>query len=190
MKRYIRSAVADVTSEEYDDKMEMAESPDTSSFVLKQLAMDENRFVRRTVAENEVTPAEVLKILVTDSYVGVREAVARNHNATSEVLSGLVNDASQTVRNAVIISPNVTDKILMAFLKNDNKDYDNAFMVARSEKATPEILTYIFEHVSHDDPSVMRRLARNPNTPIEIIKELANSDTEYVSIPAKNRLRK
>ena len=190
MKRYIRSAVADVTSEEYGDKMEMAESAETSSYVLKQLATDDNRFIRKAVAENKNTPAEVLKLLVADTYAGVRESVARNPNATAEVLSCLVSDYSEIIRNAIVLSPNVTDKILMELLKNDNKDNDNAFMVARCEKASPTILTYIFEHVDSDDYSVMRRLARNPNTPIEILRALSEFPTEYVSIPAKNHLEK
>lgn len=190
MKRYIRSAVKDVTSEEYEDKKEIAESSDTSSYVLKQLATDDNRFIRKAVAENKNTPAEVLKLLVADTYAGVRESVACNPNATAEVLSCLVNDYSETIRNAITLSPNVTDKILMELLKNDNKDNDNAFMVARCEKASPSTLTYIFEHVDSDDYSVMRRLAKNPNTPIEVLRALAEFPEEYVSIPAKNRLKK
>lgn len=190
MKRYIKSAVSAVDSEDSDVKNELASDTKTDAYTLKQLALDDSRFIRRTVAENPSTPAEVLKLLVADKYVGVRYAVAKNPNATAEILSALVTDHDETIRNAITLSPNVTDDILMKLLKNDNKDYDNAFIVARCDKASPKTLTYLFNYVDHNDTNTMRRLARNPNTPIEILQELSNFDSTYVSIPAQNRLEK
>ena len=188
MKRYIKSAVSNINSEDSDVKDELASDPNTSAFMLKQLALDDSRFIRKAVAENPSTPTEVLKLLVNDKYARVRYAVACNPNATAEILSALINDSDETIRNAITLSPNVTDSILMDLLKNDNKDDDNAFIVARSEKASPETLTYLFNNADHNDTHIMRRLARNTNTPVEILQELANFDTSYVSLPAQHRL--
>lgn len=192
MKRYIKSSVGNLFSEDYGDQVELAESPTSPAYVLDDLANSKDYRIRMRVAGNSSTPESALKQLATDSKDDVRVAVATNLSASSVVLSQMMTDI-EPVRSAIIASPNVTDEILFQMAKNcvnsgTGMQNDDMFEIAKSKKASANTLTYIYEHTDNDDNMQLRRLARNPNTPtsiLEILKEHPNSE---VSGPASHAL--
>ena len=61
----------DVLGLSYEEKIELAENPNTPQETLRLLATDNSPYVRRRVAQNPNTSQELLGILATDkdSYV-------------------------------------------------------------------------------------------------------------------------
>ena len=192
MKRYIKSSVGNLFSEDYEEQAALAESPTSPAYVLEELADSSNTRIRLRVAGNSNTPESALKQLAVDSSNSIRAAVASNPSVSPEVLSQLITDIEE-VRSTVIASPNVTDEILFQMAKNcvnsgTGMQNDDMFEIAKSKKASANTLTYIYEHTDSDDNMQLRRLARNPNTPtpiLEILKEYPNSE---VSGPASHAL--
>lgn len=192
MKRYIKSSVGNLFSEDYEDQVELAESPTSPAYVLEELADSANARIRLKVAYNPSTPESTLKQLAADSSNSIRAAVASNPSVSPEILSQFITDIEE-IRSTVIASPNVTDDILFQMAKNcvnsgTGMQNDDMFEIAKSKKASANTLTYIYEHTDNDDNMQLRRLARNPNTPtsiLEILKEHPNSE---VSGPASHAL--
>lgn len=90
--------------------------------VLKELAQDENRDVRRAVAENSKIPLDVLEILAQDEDFAVRAAVAENPATPLVVLERLSRDKSPFVRQAVGWNRN-TSSALLEKLAQDESGY-------------------------------------------------------------------
>ena len=66
-------------------KMNAAKNPRTSEDRLRELAEDENEYVRMAVAQNLSTPQDALMMLANDEVLGVREAVLQNPSARALV---------------------------------------------------------------------------------------------------------
>ena len=68
------------------ERIDLAQNPNTPLEILTLLARDENWGVRCRVALNPNTPPEILTILARDENKWVRCGVERNPNATREVV--------------------------------------------------------------------------------------------------------
>ena len=77
MKRYIKSAVTDISNEPKEVRVEIARSSDNES-VLAQLSKDSDATVRWWVATNNSTPLDVLSDLTDDVLVSTC-AIALNN---------------------------------------------------------------------------------------------------------------
>ena len=187
MKRYIKSAIADLSTEDLDIRLELARDFNTSPTVLEQLVYDPFAGVRIQVANNPNTPESALKLLAADRNFDVRETVAKREDLSVDILAALVNFSDITILDKVARNKNVTDEILMDMLSRDTKDNDVAYVVSRTEMASSEVLRHIFDTCS-EDPCILHRLAKNPNTPEDIIITLADNPDSWVYVPAKKRL--
>ena len=67
------------------NNLEVAKNPNTPIEILKDLATDDDYYVRWEVAENPNTPVETLKVLATDKNGGVRWGVAYNPSTPIEI---------------------------------------------------------------------------------------------------------
>jgi 3-methyladenine DNA glycosylase AlkC len=76
----------DVSSLPFEEKIELAQNPNTPQETLQVLATDEHPYVRRGVAHNPNTPQETLKVLATDEDYCVRYWVAKNPNYKKQTL--------------------------------------------------------------------------------------------------------
>lgn len=187
MKRYIKSAIADLSTEDVAARAEIALDPNTSPAALEQLAHDWYVGVRWHVANNPNTPESALKLLATDQNFGVREIVAKREDLSVDILAALANSSDITILDKVARNKNVTDEILMDMLSRDTKDNDVAYVVSRTEMASSEVLRHIFD-TCPEDVCILRRLAKNPNTPEDILITLADNPDSWVYVPAKKRL--
>lgn len=84
MKRYIKSAVKDLSSEDTRTRSLIALQPN-SPRMFEELANDPDELVRFQVARNKSTPVEILEKLAKDPYKLVRDAVYLNPNTPKEV---------------------------------------------------------------------------------------------------------
>ena len=64
-------------------KMNAAKNPRTPEYKLRELAEDDNEYVRMAVAENPSTPPDTLRMLADDDVLAVRHAASRNTSAMS-----------------------------------------------------------------------------------------------------------
>ena len=110
----------DVLSLSYDQKLALAQNPNTPVETLKTLATDENSDVRYWVARNPNTSTETLKTLATDVYYVVRCCVAQNPNTSPETLQSLATDEDSDVRRSVAYNPNTSPEVLQSLATDEN----------------------------------------------------------------------
>ena len=127
--------------------------------LLEKLGRDKNQKVCAAVAENIHTPSHIIDELILHPRKSVRESVLRNEELLNEKLHKFVNDKSDDIRYA---------------LASDES--------GRVEVSTLEIL-------SKDSESVIRAaVAKNKQTPIDIVKEMKNDESEMVIDTVNERL--
>lgn len=148
MKKYIKSAVMDLTDEPKDSRI--------------------------LIAINSVRP-EQLEKLSRDSETDVRIAVAENPNTSVSTLVYLSNDPVYWVRYALLKNPNTPMPLVNSIAKPSGSvslpwDVYNYYeKLAKGED--PEILTRVSEFC---DYRVRRFVAENPNTPADVLFDLAS----------------
>ena len=113
MKRYIQSAVVDISNEDRYVKSEVARNPNTPVELLRTLSTDSDEIVRRMVASNPATPPDTLRQLASDNEWPVLYEVAMNSNTPSDVLTDLYNrNAFINITEAIASNPNTPSDIL------------------------------------------------------------------------------
>lgn len=90
--------------------------------LLKVLAMDESKYVRRAVADNSNTTKEMLHIMCGDNAPMVREHVAKNVNCSVNTLAVLAQDEDPDVRYNVAKHP-VANSTVLHQLTGDEYKY-------------------------------------------------------------------
>ena len=112
MKKYISSAIMDLSEESLDAKVEIArDTADTE--VLRKLSDDSEWWVRYWVAGNENTPADVLLDLASDRQWQVVQAVAGNRNTPTDALELLMeSNVGNRIKELVAYHPNATPEML------------------------------------------------------------------------------
>jgi len=160
----IQSGIADE-----EEKQRLALDPSTPPEVLKQLAEDENVKVRAWVSENPSTPPEVLRQLAQDGASWVRMEVAENLNAPRDVLAQLAQDENANVRGAAQENPNYRGhRTSQLRLLAQGREFDVEEMEEFS--TTPEGLAL------SEDVRTRERVAGDPSTPPEVLKQLARDE--------------
>lgn len=187
MKRYIKSAVADVSDEDMDSRKEIAKSTTANVAMLEKLSRDSDRRIREQIAKNPNTPIDVLEQLSTDKSYLVRMQIARNPNTPASLLSQMVKNEKtfyegKKYRNL---------EVFWELLKNENTPLEDRITIAKDEysmkyasdvkeflarkKSTPtEILEAIasgYYDILYAELATL--LAKNPNTPTKILRVLA-----------------
>ena len=93
MKRYISSAVKDLSNESFNVRYSEAGSS-VRGDVLARLAEDTDERIRNSVATNPHTPIAVLEKLAKDPYTLVRRGVMINPSAPSKLVLDTANSLS------------------------------------------------------------------------------------------------
>ena len=102
----------DVLKLSTEEKIELAQNPNTSQETLGVLATDGDYYVRCGVARHPNTSQETLVILATDKNYYVRCGVARHPNTSQETLVILATDKNPNVRRCVAENPNYKKQTL------------------------------------------------------------------------------
>jgi hypothetical protein len=190
MKRYIRSAILNLCSESIDIRVAISDDPNADPNYLTALAKDGISDIRIRVAKNPNTPISALKELAADPNFNVRDALSFRKDLPTDVLEILAKSNridELAMLDRIARSNNITENILIDTLLRDNKDHDRAYVISRSEKATEKVLRHIFDYC-YSDASILHRVAKNPNTPEDVLQKIAQHPDDWACIPAKKRL--
>lgn len=187
----------------------IAKHRNTSHKILAELAKHSSKHVRAAVAGNESTPLDVLDELSKDTETIVLAAVAMNKNTPDTVLLYLVkkylNDddicghlaqnpltpvaalrliaeqGSHCVKWYLTGNPSTTTDILTRLANDEDVCYNTECLVeiACHKNTDPGVL----EHLSkNNDEDVREAVARNPHTPVDVLRMMAEDKYEYVEI--------
>lgn len=126
-----------------------AHSPRMPADVLARLAQDRRSLVRQRVGGNANTPPEVLAVLAQDRLHAVRDSVAYNSATPPAALAGIA------------ARPRFGPKMRRRLLHN--------------ESTPSELLAAWYVGATKN---TRRTLAGNPNTPVELLREIARRDDD------------
>ncbi|MEH1913598.1 variant leucine-rich repeat-containing protein [Nostoc sp.] len=183
-----------------EPRLQVAESPETPSAVLEQLAGDLELPVRLAVKFNPSSPpplielvegqyavasdwntdSEQLAILGQSRWAWVRLAVAQNPSATAETLMQLAGDAVYKIQLAVAKNPETPPDVLAVLEEHQDKTIQAA--VAEHPNATEEILHQLF-------PTQQQLLKKRKNLPATILERFFNELTTNQPIWKNKELR-
>lgn len=208
MKRYIRTAVTNVSDEDIYSRREIASKTD-DVYLLRQLSEDNDPSVRASVARNQHTPIDILLKLTEDPIIPVREnlmmrdevlplevqmALASNtpglrklllqyEDVDTEIINLLSNDENDIVREMAAIKPRLSDENKIR-LSNDKDKYVR-YELAKNRRLPLDIVVKL----STDDYDAVRIvIAGRQDTPAEILDKMSYDDFENVrSMVAYNK---
>ena len=156
-----------------------------------ELAENNHIQVRSSLAANrsEKMPTEVLVGLAEDAAPEVRAAAATNYKLPDNVLLRLLDDESAEVRRAVIVHGHLSDDVLHGL---DGEDESRRSLQERLRSHKWFGGWYPEDGVESSRAALLRKLAgspyaltraavaQNPETPIDVLEELAGDTEEEV----------
>lgn len=183
-----------------EPRLQVAESPETPSTVLEQLAGDLELPVRLAVKFNPSCPpplielvegqyavasdwntdGEQLAMLGQSRWPWIRLAVAQNPSATAETLMQLAGDAVYKIQLAVAKNPETPTDVLAVLAEHQDKAIQAA--VAEHGNATEEILHQLF-------PTQQQLLKKRKNLPASILERFFNQLPTNQPIWKNNEIR-
>ena len=123
MKRYIKSAVSDISNEDFEVQQEIAVTTDDVETILQ---LYKNRNNHSEVARNPNTPIEILRKLARETpasntgySTSVFDNLAWNPNSPSDVLSEISHKCDWHTLGIIIKHPNVSYATLKLISKSD-----------------------------------------------------------------------
>lgn len=141
---------------------------------------------RMRLADNPDTDPDTLADLAGDRVDLVRSAVARNPHTSPDTLTRLADDPQKYVRAVVAKNPHTPQATLEAMRVAANSPgpmfaSDVAVLGALADNlnASPALLRRLVKSNTISG-SVGERVARNPNTPVDLLAELSHSSSRYV----------
>lgn len=85
-----------------EDKTAIAKRPDLPEDLIRTLANDAHKYVRRAIAERSDLPEDLVRILAKDKFEEVRQAIANRESLPEDVLRTLINDEDTYVRKLIV----------------------------------------------------------------------------------------
>jgi|GEM_PF-2430935 len=160
--------------EDYYVRGDVSENPNTPAEVLILLSKDSNSQVRNGVAGNPNTPAEILKSFTTDSDIEIRYRLAGNPSTPGEILKLLISNYNNSILRAVARNPSTPVEVIK-LLANDSEDWFGQYVANNFNRYSDYSRSDV---VSREYNRIIKNIAKNPSTPIELLSLLAN-DADY-----------
>ena len=178
MKRYIRSAVVNISDESDDIKRSVAMYPSTDADTLTALSKDPSPKVRLFVAYNTHTPTDALISLVNDSDSSVRQKALANPRLPTEELAKAVDERGGWELDicGVAENPNCPASILDA-LAHKSRLEGVLLRIAKHHNVSEDTLLYLSTNYSD---AVRYSVVSNANTPLYIIEHMIDDSTDVV----------
>ncbi|MFW2512242.1 hypothetical protein ACNI3K_00505 [Demequina sp. SO4-13] len=177
-----------------------AGSPWVSQRVLAALAEDPSEVVRRAVAQNRTTPRSQIDSMLSADVASVRQYAAAHPHASSLVLTraakaksvlvrrgvasnplapaqslhALATDPDMQVRKRVAHNPSTPAQILRALV--DDQDDEVTRWLVTNRAAPPDVMV----RLAHMRRELRVQAAAAPNSPLELIEELARDEDERI----------
>jgi hypothetical protein len=195
----------------------IAKHPNTPLPFLEQLAVDSYYCSRYFVALNLNTPVYLLEKLAEDNSTYVRYCVAKNPNLPSSLILKMANDSSLDVIEGIVYNPHAptqTIDILLEKLRQGRHgdatlariaaSYDVGAYVLETlavcdirkvrcyigyNKRTPAKTLKQMAQVKNEHWLVLREIAKNPATPIEVLQKMTQERRQSIREAAEENLR-
>jgi hypothetical protein len=178
-----------------DVRWAVARNRNTPADTLASLARDPHPVVRQGVARNPVAPSSVLDLLAHDLHQAVRLMAARNTYISAGALERLAADEDSEIRQAVARNPAASthlrdrlaeDRLAVKSKTAARKKLDDKRAFGRSEAILDAQQRHDAQALEHmamaADPSIRAIAAANPNTPLGLLKKLADDDNVRVRV--------
>lgn len=158
-------------------RLAVAQNPSASAETLMQLAGDSIFKIPLAVAKNPQTPATILAVLAEHSESSIRQAVAQHQNTSEEIMHQRISNVAML--DLVLANPNLPLLERYRLLLEQEQHNENAksreFMSCR-----PQSSYALSEAIASDDRTALFNAARNPNTPVSILEQIAKHPDEMV----------
>lgn len=138
----------------FDYRSIVARNPNCSESLLRILHEDsEETEIQIALSENTSTPRDILIELAEDERYGIREGLAKNSSTPSDLIVSLFEKGSHSIDCALI----------------ENEELP---------KTTREDLFHRYKNSDFFSP-IITHFAKGDETPIDLLRELATSDSEW-----------
>ena len=167
---------------------DLASNWDADLEQLEELGQSNWGWVRLAVAQNPFTPVQTLKLLSEDGLLEIQLAIAKNPKTQKWILEGLSKHPDNQIRATVAEHPNITGEA-----NNKNTPFlgrhklqlnkQEAEKTARAEELMKKRINspYALASISKkSDRKSKLNAARNLNTPVPILEQLARDSDETV----------
>lgn len=179
MKRYIKSAIKNISDEDFNTQRHVASDPATRVETLRGMADTNDYFMNLDLASNPSTPWDILDKFTDFRHYSshIRAAVASNPSATKEMLYKLMKPGDPIVYKAIAENPITPLDLLEEITHKQSFEFSDfspaQAAVARNPNATRSMLVYLAGSKNYD---VRAWVARNPNTPDSVLRQLAQDE--------------
>ncbi len=195
----------------------IARHPHAPVSLLEQLTSDSSDYVRHNVAINMSTPVYLLEKLASDTDTYVRYNVAKNPSTPLYILERFANENNYNVNEGIVYNPQsptyLIDIVLGKLEQRQYGEYTLAEIartcestyvleklaisnirrvrncVAENAKAPAEILEQMSQSLN-EHWLVLRGIARNRNTPVEILKQIVGDRRKSIRAAAIDNLNR
>ena len=168
----------------------VARNKKTSPEIIKRLCFDENIQVRYLATKSQQLAINILKQLAQDKDDLIRVGVAENINTSLDLLNELIKDNNIEVRCAAALNGNFDRNIAVKVLNKaieELRQVDSSLNkdIRQSIAFDKNVPSIILENLIDDKDVVIRKVvAANPNTPVNILKQLAETEEKEEVIRA------
>ncbi|MDR2401637.1 MAG: hypothetical protein LBD73_08315 [Deferribacteraceae bacterium] len=151
---------------------DVAQNPALSDKLLGELATAKEPLLRTGVSANKNISGSALSLLAADNAPNVRRNAAKNPKLSAEEMLKLARNGDPLTRFAVLDNPNLTPEALDIIEPvYSDASCDNRAKIYASPCVNAAQLAY---HKKNPDACIRRGVAQNPNTPEDVLRELAD----------------
>lgn len=184
------------TYEYWEVRCRVAQNPNTPIYLLKKLGKDKSSDVYLGVLQNPNAPIDwLIEAFDRSEESGlIRYTLAQNPSTPIYILAELARDYNTYICTEVASNPSSSPYILRVLIdgcysKGDGRYYFDD--VLERVLADPRIPLEILERLITEECYQIRcGVAKNPNTPIRLLQQLASDEEEVVRIIASRYIRK
>jgi hypothetical protein len=157
----------------------LANNDKTPPEILSELAK-KTQF-QSIIAGNPNTPANTLSYLAKNGAGYIKNIIASNPNTSIEILEELSNTKDISIKKSLFNNPNISESLIEKLYNNDQYPGDFWEHLAEITQSS-KVLQFLYDVQLADDVSgkIKQKMANNRNTPINILKDFANSSNEMI----------
>ncbi len=165
-------------------KVALAENSSTPPEILNKLSRSFNRYILREIVDNPSTPSKALRRLFYLTNSKFNKFIASNPNTPKDIMKKLANIKDGEIIRRIVQNPNAPSEVLDKLAKK----YGNYIMcqnIASNPNTLPETLR---ELEKNSCGFVLVNIAKNINTPEDVLMRLIDNEDVDISSNAKNTL--
>lgn len=186
MKRYIRSAISDLSDEFFDDIYSIAEDANADPVWLKKISEIPNVHSQmlHAVASNPSTPSEVLDNIrdnITDTFwlSDIDWALAENPNTPKHIIKELYDRHDLEIERHLAANPNLDNSMLYGLCNASVRSPSVGAVLAKNPSVDAELLGRLLD-LCYDSNDVKLSIMENPNVTTDILLRLAKDNRQYI----------